>query len=218
MKKILGLTVAALLVMGLVGGGTWAYFSDPEVTGNNILTAGTLDLDLGPGDGDEEYPVIVDFSTANIAPGQSDNGSVELNYPSTNIADGELDILFSSWTHVGLASGGNDEYGDDSGDLGANVQLAVYIDVDGSTDYTDGTDIGLESGTPGVYTSGDLQWFTLASYAGDNFTDVYSAASVNGTADNFTIEWRIDPSIGNTIQGDSANCTVTFLLQQAAAD
>ena len=30
MKKILGLTVAALMVMGLIGGGTWAYFTDPE--------------------------------------------------------------------------------------------------------------------------------------------------------------------------------------------
>ena len=30
MKKILGLTVAAILVMALVGGGTWAYFRDVE--------------------------------------------------------------------------------------------------------------------------------------------------------------------------------------------
>ncbi len=44
MKKILGLTVAALLVMGLVGGGTWAYFSDPEQSLGNTITAGTLNL------------------------------------------------------------------------------------------------------------------------------------------------------------------------------
>jgi predicted ribosomally synthesized peptide with SipW-like signal peptide len=29
MKKILGLSVAAMMIMALVGGGTWAYFSDP---------------------------------------------------------------------------------------------------------------------------------------------------------------------------------------------
>ena len=46
MKKILGLTIAALLVMALVGGGTWAYFSDVETSTGNILTAGTLDLGL----------------------------------------------------------------------------------------------------------------------------------------------------------------------------
>ena len=44
MKKILGLTIAALLVMGLVGGGTWAYFSDVEAA-TDILTAGTIDLE-----------------------------------------------------------------------------------------------------------------------------------------------------------------------------
>ncbi len=46
MKKILGLTVAALLVMALVGGGTWAYFSDVETSTGNTFTAGTLDLEV----------------------------------------------------------------------------------------------------------------------------------------------------------------------------
>ena len=46
MRKILGLTVAALLVVGLVGGGTWAYFSDTEVGTDNVFTAGTLDLEI----------------------------------------------------------------------------------------------------------------------------------------------------------------------------
>ena len=44
MKKILGLTVVALMVMGLVGGGTWAYFSDVETSTGNTFGAGTLDL------------------------------------------------------------------------------------------------------------------------------------------------------------------------------
>ena len=46
MKKILGLTVAALLVIGLVGGGTWAYFSDTEESTGNVFSSGTLDLGL----------------------------------------------------------------------------------------------------------------------------------------------------------------------------
>ena len=47
MKKIIGLTVAALLVMGLIGGGTWAYFTDTETSSGNVLVSGTLDLGLG---------------------------------------------------------------------------------------------------------------------------------------------------------------------------
>lgn len=47
-KKKLGLGVAsAALGMALIGGGTYAYFSDQEVT-NNALAAGTLDLSANP--------------------------------------------------------------------------------------------------------------------------------------------------------------------------
>ena len=49
MKKILGLTVAAMLILTFVGGGTWAYFSDTESSTNNVLAAGTLDLNLNGG-------------------------------------------------------------------------------------------------------------------------------------------------------------------------
>jgi len=51
MKKILGLTIVALLVMRLVGGGTWAYFSDVEASTGNVFTAGTLDLKTDDADG-----------------------------------------------------------------------------------------------------------------------------------------------------------------------
>jgi len=69
MKKILGLTVAALLVMGLVGGGTWAYFTDVETSSNNILSAGTLDLNI---DGDNVNVNMLTLS--NIEPGDKNVG------------------------------------------------------------------------------------------------------------------------------------------------
>lgn len=48
MKKKLGMGVAtAVLGLGLIGGGTFAYFSDQEVS-NNTFAAGTLDLALNP--------------------------------------------------------------------------------------------------------------------------------------------------------------------------
>jgi predicted ribosomally synthesized peptide with SipW-like signal peptide len=48
MKKIIGLTIAAILIIGLVGVGTWAYFGDTEVSSGS-LAAGTLDLQVGGG-------------------------------------------------------------------------------------------------------------------------------------------------------------------------
>ena len=44
MKRILGLTIAVLLLIGMTGIGTWAYFSDVETSTGNVLAAGTLDL------------------------------------------------------------------------------------------------------------------------------------------------------------------------------
>jgi spore coat-associated protein N len=47
-KKKLGLSIAsAALGISLIGGGTFAYFSDQEVT-NNSFAAGTLDLSVNP--------------------------------------------------------------------------------------------------------------------------------------------------------------------------
>ncbi|MEK5441864.1 MULTISPECIES: TasA family protein [unclassified Fredinandcohnia] len=65
MKKKLGLTAAtAILGLGLIGGGTFAYFSDTEVS-NNSFAAGTLDLELKSTD-DSAY---VDLSVDNMKPG-----------------------------------------------------------------------------------------------------------------------------------------------------
>ncbi len=46
MKKIIGLTIAAVLIISLVVGGTWAYFTDTETITGNTFTAGTIDLRL----------------------------------------------------------------------------------------------------------------------------------------------------------------------------
>jgi predicted ribosomally synthesized peptide with SipW-like signal peptide len=60
MRKILGLTVAAVLVMGLVGGGTWAYFSDTESVTTNAFSAGTLEVVV---DGEATWTSGVSFNT-----------------------------------------------------------------------------------------------------------------------------------------------------------
>ena len=47
LKKKLGMGVASALGLALIGGGTFAFFSDKEVS-NNTFAAGTLDLTLNP--------------------------------------------------------------------------------------------------------------------------------------------------------------------------
>ena len=47
MKTILMSVMAIAIVVGLVGVGTFAYFSDTETSTGNTFTAGTLDLAVG---------------------------------------------------------------------------------------------------------------------------------------------------------------------------
>ena len=135
MKKILGLTIAALLIIGIIGGGTFAYFSDTETSVSNTLTAGTLDLNINGGD-----IAITTLSVSDVAPG--DSGSDNSTIANVGSLLGELDISTSAVTNTPGAGGTESEGG--SGELGANAQLAMYIDVDQSGDYSSG-DIGLKS-------------------------------------------------------------------------
>ena len=91
MKKILGLAVAALLVMGLVGGGTWAYFSDTETSSNNVLTAGTIVLEFDSG-------VTTPFNLGPLAPGDNVSGAVDWELENQGSLPGYLYITFGSLT------------------------------------------------------------------------------------------------------------------------
>ncbi|AIF44178.1 TasA family protein [Virgibacillus sp. SK37] len=81
-KKKLGMGIAtAVLGVGLIGGGTFAYFSDQEVSANTFAT-GTLDLALDPSE-------II--SVNNLKPGDWMNRTFKLeNNGSLDISKVEL--------------------------------------------------------------------------------------------------------------------------------
>jgi predicted ribosomally synthesized peptide with SipW-like signal peptide len=105
-KKILGLTIAALLVMATVAGGTYAYFSDVETSTGNTITAGTLNLVPSEGgaiagtngsytqntvmsDGIDGYVTF-----ANVAPGNT--GNVEWVLSNSGSLAGTLTLAAST--------------------------------------------------------------------------------------------------------------------------
>ena len=78
MKKIIGLILASLLIVGIVGSGTWAFLSDSEASQNNTLTAGILDLQVGAAD-----PCTESISLGTqIVPGDSGNAA---DWTTTNL-------------------------------------------------------------------------------------------------------------------------------------
>ncbi len=206
MKKIVGLTMALVLVIGLVGAGTYAYFSDTESSTGNTLTAGTLDLNIAGGD-----TPITTFNVSDVAPG--DNGTASSILANVGSLDGELDIATSAVTNTPGAGG--TEYEGGSGELGASAQLAMYIDVDQSGSVTAG-DIGLKSDETTYDPTGGLEYDIIDNYANDEWDDVETMNA--SAADDIFVSWGVPTTIGNEIQGDSVSFDITFTLEQAAAD
>jgi predicted ribosomally synthesized peptide with SipW-like signal peptide len=85
MKKIIGLSIAALLIIGIVGVGTFAYFSDTAASTGNTWTAGTLTLGL-------VTTGAATNATASVSPAGSINNSMQF----TNVVPGSSGTI--TWT------------------------------------------------------------------------------------------------------------------------
>lgn len=111
-KKQLSLGVmSAALGLSLVGGGTYAYFSDSEVT-DSTFAAGTLDLAADPS-------TIIDVD--NIKPGDTVLRSFELqNNGSLDIGKVTLDTAYTV----------NDVNSDNQEDLGKYIKVEFLYNAD----------------------------------------------------------------------------------------
>jgi spore coat-associated protein N len=206
MKKILGLTIAALLIVGVIGGATYAYFSDTESSVNNTLSGGTLDLNIDGGD-----IAVTTVNVTDVAPGESGSGNSTL--ANVGNLEGELDISTSAVTNAPGAGG--TEYEGGSGELGANAEIAMYIDVDQSSDWSSG-DIGLKSDGTKYNHPTALDYDVINNYASESWDATENMTA--SAADYFFVLWQVGTGVGNEIQGDSASFDITFVLEQGAAD
>ncbi len=182
MKKILGLTLAAVLVLAMVAGGTWAYFSDTE-TATASLAAGTLDLDVNDLD-----TAQVLFNVSDKGPGESGTSDVVTLKNSGNLT-GELDISIGLVNQT--ASAGPTEWEDASTDLGGVALMAMFIDVDAGGTWTSGdiclknddTTYAFSAATTGTATGGSTTTVvdSGASWTVDQFTGLPVTVTGKGT-------------------------------------
>jgi len=206
MKKILGMGTLMIVLLATVGGGTWAWFQDTETSADNSLTAGTLDLNVNGGN-----TAAATFTLANLAPG--DNGTAYGALANVGSLEGELDMSLTNVVNVG--GSGDTEFEDGSGNLGAYVYTAFFIDVDQSGDWNTG-DVGLDHlGNTYSYPSGPY-YDKLTWYGGENWEAVLTMAA--GATDDLAMMWKIAPGVGNEIQGDSITFDLGFVLEQAGVD
>src|SRR5699024_11426564 len=111
-KKQLGMGVmTAALGLSLIGGGTYAYFSDSETT-NSMVAAGTLDLAVEP-----TQLIEVD----NIQPGDSMTRDFELQNNGSLAID---KVLLETDYAV------TDAEGDNTGDFGEHIEVEFLYNAD----------------------------------------------------------------------------------------
>jgi len=187
-RKIAMLAIGAMLAVALLGGGVYAYFSDTESSPGNQFAAGTLDLVLG-GSGSST------ISVSNMAPGSS--GVALIDAQNVGTIGGTLTMTVSNLVD---SEGTNPEPETNivpPGDLSANVDLTLFIDVDHSGTFNLG-DTTLWSGKLNALSGVNANCGTLAGGATMNVGVYYSVAT----------------SVGNDIMGDITTFDITFNLQQ----
>ncbi|MBO1579872.1 TasA family protein [Bacillus sp. XF8] len=102
LKKKLGMgAMTAVLGLSLIGGGTYAYFSDKEVS-NNTFAAGTLDLSVDP-------KVVIDVD--NLKPGDEMERGFQLVNKGT-LAIGDVKLLTDYTVTDAKGDNGNADFGD----------------------------------------------------------------------------------------------------------
>lgn len=200
MKRVLGLLLAFVPVVLFIGGGTMAYLGSGSVNASAIPDTGKLHLSIVQ-DSSTDYS----FQVPGVVPGDSGHSSIRL------VNDGGHPGMFGAgFSSIVNVPGTFGEYADNSGDLGANVQIAVYIDMDISGDWSDG-DVGLKT-NGGVYSYPMvLEYDAMNNYGGimwNSITTVFASAKFD-----FVIDWRVPITVGNEIQGDSASFDITFILE-----
>ncbi|QQZ10950.1 CalY family protein [Heyndrickxia vini] len=191
LKKKLGMGVAsAALGLALIGGGTYAYFSDTaEATGN--FAAGTLQLSTNPTE-------IINVT--NIKPGDTMLRSFDLNN------DGSLDIakilLKTSYT-VTDAKGGNTE------DFGKHIRVNFLYNGDKVDDVIWNTTLDkLQSLSPDVI-AGNI----FSPWLGER-----GGKLAAGTHDKLWVQFEFvdNKEDQNQFQGDSLQLKWTFEGKQGA--
>ncbi len=190
MKRIVGLTIAFMLLVGMASIGTWAYFQDTETSTGNVLAAGTLDLKTNNFDG-----VTQTLSAINLKPGDIVSGSITLRNAGS-VAGSTLDLAFSY--------GENDDI-PNSVPMSADATAAM-IEVTTLIYGIDDLLVPVISDyQPNGYT--DIEDLKNADLTGQ------SGINPSATKDfSITVQLRGDTS--GDFQSDGINITMTFTLNQ----
>lgn len=182
MKKILGLAVAAMLVMAMVGTGTWAFFSDSETSTGNILSAGTMDLTINNANAN-----VVMFTLSDMVPGDTIEGSpVTITLKNIGSITGDLTLVTTST---------NTESTGTTGTASAGGTTTTMIDaalIGGSADDWVGYSLQMTGGTGANI--GQRRMITASDETNGEITVAAVFPAVTAASDTYSLlrEYELD--------------------------
>ena len=190
LKKITGLTIAALLVSGMMTIGTWAFFSDFETASNNVMTAGTLDLKTNDADG-----VSQTLFATNMRPGDTIGPEYIVLKNSGTVAASSSAMAFT-YTENDAATNPVNKTADET----AAMIEVVTLNYGGSSVLGSVTDTNVN----GYRDIQDLKNTTFSGLTG----------IAAGDTKNFEIVIRPRSSTAKEFQADGITITMNFTLNQ----
>lgn len=190
-KKRLGMgALSAALGLALIGGGTYAYFSDSEQT-NNTFAAGTLDLSVEPTE-------IINID--NIKPGDTFVRDFELQ--NNGSLDIETVLLDTDYTV-------DDANNDNTEDFGEHIQVEFLYNADKLNEVVFETTLAeLKTMSPDVVSEN-----VFIPILGEDGLPA-------GTSDDLVVKFNFidNGEDQNQFQGDSLHLTWTFNVTQTAGE
>lgn len=194
MKKIVGLSLALILIIGMIGVETFAYFTDNETSSGNQLVAGTLDLKTNDADG-----VSQTLYATSMSPGDTVGPSTITlkNAGTTNGAT--MDIVLSYLQSDGSPNILPNKTADET---------AAVLQVTTLTYVTNLLDTLTDTNGNGYI---DVQDLTNAP----NVTSLTDLSGLNALATkSFVIAVQLRSEILDDFQSDGIEMTMTFTLEQ----
>lgn len=196
MKKILGLTVALIAVIAMLGTGTWAYFNDVASIDDNTITAGKLYFKTGG-----VYNVA--FTTEKLKPSDpaTDIITKEILVNNEGDLDGWFNLAISGYTDTeGTVTPVEAKLSDSgpAGELGANIKAMIGIDID-----NDGT-VDSYIDNAGALTAGTIPAYDVDEWYAFTDVDTYSSLA-SATA-------AVTDGIGTLEAGNTAKIIIKYVL------
>jgi predicted ribosomally synthesized peptide with SipW-like signal peptide len=190
MKKIIGLSLILITVIGIMGIGTFASFSDGQTSSGNSFVSGILELKINDANG-----VSQTLYATGMSPGAT-VGSSAITLKNIGTVDGAtLDIIFS-YTESDDSPNTINKTADE---VAAMIEI-ITLDYGGSS---------LLSSVGAINSNGYKDVYDLAN---STFTGLNGINA--GATKNFDISVRLRSEIENDFQSDGITITMTFILRQ----